>query len=38
MGYAYNEFGYNKHPAITSKSPYFKIINNSITKFSGNEY
>ena len=33
---AYNEFGYNEHPAITSRFHYIKIIDGNVKKFGCN--
>ena len=38
LGPAYNEFGYNEHPAITSRFLGDKIIHSSVEKFGYNEH
>ena len=38
LGPAYNEFGYNEHPAIINKYLHVKIIYNNIEKFGYKAY
>ena len=38
LGFAYNEFGYNEHPAITSRFLCMKIVECNVKKFGCNEH
>ena len=38
LGSVYNEFGYNEHPAITSRFLCIKIIDCNVKKFAYNEH